>query len=96
MTYEYTPQIKNLIERKYKMNQEFIKRLKSIGWRFLTSLITFSLGWIAKNLELFELPIWVQGIIGAYILPEITKAWANYQESKNKTFFGRKIFRVRG
>ncbi len=66
----------------------FIKRAKSFAWRFGIALITFGLNWIIQNITTFGLPVWALGII-AYFLGEISKAWASYQSSLGKSYFGR-------
>ena len=77
------------------MNEQFTKRIKSFFWRLGIATITFALAWVSKNLEILELPLWLQTLLGAFLLPEITKYWANRQALLNRTFLGRKIFKVR-
>ena len=69
-----------------------IKRLKSFVWRFGVALITFGLAWVADNVGLLELPMWVtMGI--SYGLNEVTKWWNSSQALKGKTFLGREILK---
>lgn len=68
--------------------EQFIKRLKSFIWRFGVALITFGLAWLADNIGLLELPLWVtMGI--SYGINEVTKWWNNRMTLKGKTFLGR-------
>ncbi len=74
------------------MNQEFLmalwKRVKSFLWRFGIFLITASLAWLINNIGLLNLNPILTGFI-AYILGEVSKWWANRQDSFGKTYFGR-------
>jgi len=66
------------------MNEQLLKRLKSFGWRTLCVAIIAVIGYATDNLGLFEIPVWLQGIIGLG-LGEITK-WFN----SNTALFGNK------
>ena len=61
------------------MNQEtkieLIKRLKSFLWRLGGISAIALIGFISENLGMFDLPVWMVGIIGL-ILGEATK-WIN-------------------
>lgn len=70
------------------MNEQFLKRLKSFGWRFLAYMIAIALAWLADNIGLLELNPTLTAIVGL-ILGECSKLWANYQESLGKSYFGR-------
>lgn len=72
------------------MNEELLKRLKSFGWRFLAYIVAAVLAWLADNIGLLELNPTVTAIIGL-LLGEISKWFANYQQSLGRSYFGRKI-----
>jgi len=65
----------------------FIKRFQSFLWRFGGALVTFGLAWIAENIGLLELPIYVQGIL-SLMVGELTKWFNGYQSLKGRTFLG--------
>ena len=65
----------------------FIKRLKSFAWRLCVALITFGLLWITNNIELLELPLYVQGVI-ALVLGEVTKWWNTKMKLSGRGFLG--------
>ena len=69
------------------MNSQFVKRLKSFGWRMGVALITFGFVWLTDNIGLLELPLWMQGVI-ALGLAEITKWWNVKMQSLGRGFFG--------
>ena len=69
------------------MDNLISNRLKSFGWRLLSALVVFGLSWIADNIGLLELPLWLQGIL-TLALGEITKYFSNYQSLRGKTFLG--------
>lgn len=67
------------------MNQEFIKRLKSFGWRTGCMVAVSFIAFIMNNLDLFELPAWAVALIGL-AAGELTK-WLN----NNTALFGSKL-----
>lgn len=67
------------------MNQEFLKRLKSFGWRTGCMVGVSLIAFIMKNLELFELPPWAVALIGL-AAGEATK-WLN----NNVGLFGKSL-----
>ena len=74
------------------MSEMFIKRLKSLAWKFGNAVVLFALTWLTDNVSSLELDPFVMGFISlglGYITSEITKWWAIKQASLGKTFFGR-------
>ena len=70
------------------MDEQLLKRLKSFGWRLLAYVVAAVLAWLADNIGLLELNPTITAVIGL-VLGEASKAWATYQDSIGKTYFGR-------
>lgn len=56
-----------------KVQKEILEaRLKSFLWRLGVTVAIALVAWLGENLELFDLPVWVVGMV-ALILGEVTK-----------------------
>ena len=72
------------------MDNQFIKRLKSFGWRLGAYLLSITLAWLINNIASLELSPFITTFIGL-ILGEASKMWANYQKTLGRSFLGMKI-----
>uniref|UniRef100_A0A6M3Y3K5 Holin n=1 Tax=viral metagenome TaxID=1070528 RepID=A0A6M3Y3K5_9ZZZZ len=69
------------------MNEQFVKRLKSFGWRFVACVVAVALAWLADNIGLLQFNPAITAVLGL-ILGEASKAWATFMDTQGKTYFG--------
>lgn len=63
------------------MNEQFLKRLKSFGWRTLMMVLAFGVAFLIENLSLLELDPTLITILGL-VLGEVSK-FLNGEVAKN-------------
>lgn len=63
------------------MNEQFLKRLKSFGWRTLMMVLAFGVAFLLENLSLLELDPTLVTILGL-VLGEVSK-FLNGEVAKN-------------
>lgn len=63
------------------MNEQFLKRLRSFGWRTLMMVLAFGVAFLLENLSLLELDPTLVTILGL-VLGEVSK-FLNGEVAKN-------------